>query len=254
MHATPWLIRLPGGPRAMQLFCFPCAGGAASGFLRWQSLLPPNIDGCAVQLPGRGARLCEAPLDDMATLIEALVVVIREHARAPFAFFGHSLGGLLAYELARRCRRLGLPLPQHLFVSASIAPPDRVAPRPLHLLGDHALIDALRDYNGTPPEALAHRELMELMLPAIRADFALLAGYRYEAEPPLPIPISVLAGTRDKHVTADQLAGWQDCTTLPCRQHWFEGDHFFPQAQAEAVIECLKAELIASRPSRWTGP
>jgi surfactin synthase thioesterase subunit len=244
MHPNPWLTRWPGdGGRRTQLFCFPYSGGSASGFLQWQASLSPEVEVCALQLPGRGPRLAETPLRDLDRLLDCLVEVVGEHAQAPFSFFGHSLGGLVAFELARRCRRRQLPLPERLIVSASTAPPSRREPRRLHEFDDDALIEALRDYNGTPPEALAHRELMQLLLPAIRADFAMLAGYRYQAEPPLPLPITVLAGRRDKHVPPEALDRWQDCSSLPCRQHWFEGDHFFLNMEAKAVIACVKEEL-----------
>lgn len=243
MHGTPWLIRLPGGPRRLQLFCFPYAGGSASGFLPWQTRLAPATEVCAVQLPGRGPRISEPPMQDLEGLLDALASVISQFARAPFAFFGHSLGGLLAFELTRRLRRASLPMPQRLIVSATRAPRCRGTSRRLHELDDDALLQALGDYNGTPPEALAHRELMELLLPAIRADFALLHSYRYDAEAALAIPITVLAGRRDDHVPAESLHGWQECSSVPVRQHWFEGDHFFVQTDIDAVMAVLNAEL-----------
>lgn len=182
-------------------------------------------------------------MSDLDGVLEALTSVIRDHARPPFAFFGHSLGALLAFELTLRLRRAGLAMPERLIVSAACAPPCRGTLRRLHELDDDALLQALRDYNGTPPEALAHRELMKLLLPAIRADFQLLHNYRYGAEAALDLPITVLAGRRDTHVPAASLEGWQECSTAPVRRQWFEGDHFFLHTEAHSVLSVLNADL-----------
>jgi medium-chain acyl-[acyl-carrier-protein] hydrolase len=187
--------------------------------------------------------MAEPPMREFEALVDALTDVIRREVQPPYAFFGHSMGGLLAFEVTRRCQQLDLPLPLHIIVSASSAPPSRGAPKRLHELDDDALIEALREYNGTPPEALAHRELMGMMLPVIRADFALLAGYRYEPGPALPVPITVLAGTQDKHVSLESLERWQECTELPCRRHEFEGGHFYIQHQTEAVVALVNNML-----------
>ncbi len=242
-------MRQPGSARRFRLFCFSYAGGSAAPYLAWQAALPPSIEVCAVQLPGRGPRLLEKPLRSMFQLVEVLAPIIAREADLPFAFFGHSLGGLLAFELARHCRRHWLPMPEHLFVSASSAPGQRRNPKRLHTLDDHALIEALREYNGTPPAALADRELMELLLPAIRADFAVVENYAYGEGAPLDIPISVLAGRQDNHVAPGSLQGWQGETTATCTTHWFDGDHFFIHAQQRAVIDCIRAGLTVPQPA-----
>jgi surfactin synthase thioesterase subunit len=248
MDSTAWLIRLPCSTPRVQLLCLHHAGGGASGFLPWKAHLSPDIELCAVQLPGRGTRMQEPPVREFDALVNSLIEVIRHHVRAPYAFFGHSMGGLISFEVARRCQQLGLPLPQHLIVSASSAPPSRGAPKRLHELDDKALIEALREYNGTPPEALAHPELMEMMLPVVRVDFAMLAGYRYEPGPPLPVPITVLAGKQDPHVPQESLDRWQECTQLPCRRHEFDGGHFYLQGQTEAVVALVNRTLSATHP------
>jgi surfactin synthase thioesterase subunit len=242
--SSAWLIRLPCCTPRLQLLCFHHAGGNANAFLPWKAHLSPDIELCAVQLPGRGARMAEPPVRDFDTLVDALVDVIRHHVRHPFAFFGHSMGGLIAFEVARRCQRLGLPMPQHVFVSASSAPSDRGAPMRLHELDDERLIEALRAYDGTSPEALAHEELTDMMLRAVRADFALLAQYRYEPErPPLPVPITVLAGRQDEIVPHESLDRWQECTQLPCRRHEFDGGHFYLHSETEAVVAVVNGTL-----------
>jgi len=246
MHPKSWLMREPGQAsvaRTLRLFCFSYAGGSAGSYLPWQAVVDPSIEICAVQLPGRGARLAEQPYTSLPHLIEALAQVIARESKLPFAFFGHSLGGLVAFELARYCKRQYLPMPVHLIVSGCSAPQFRRASRQMHELDDDALIEVLRDYNGSPPEVLANRELMTLLLPTIRADFALAENYKYRPGPPLTIPISVLAGKRDDHDSPDQTNGWSRETTNTCRVHWFEGDHFFIQSEREAVLNCLNNEL-----------
>ncbi|NHZ83272.1 alpha/beta fold hydrolase [Massilia sp. CCM 8695] len=239
MNGTPWLLRHAGNGRRFRLFCFSYAGGSAAPFLAWQASLPPSIEVCAVQLPGHGARFGEAPFHSLAQLVDALAPVIAREAGLPFAFFGHSLGGLLAFELARHCQRQRLAMPEHLFVSASSAPRQRRTKRHLHGLDDEALIAALGDYNGTPPAILADRELMALLLPAIRADFAMVETYAYRDDAPLDIPITVLAGTNDSHVAAQHLPCWQKETSDVCQLRWFEGDHFFIHNRQQEVIDCI---------------
>jgi surfactin synthase thioesterase subunit len=243
MHSSPWFMRQPGNGRRFRLFCFSNAGGSAAPYLAWQAALPSTIEVCPVQLPGRGPRLAEPPIRSFPQLVEALASLVASESDLPFAFFGHSLGGLLAFELARHCRRHHLPMPEHLFASASNAPQCRRTGRRLHQLDDAALIDALKGYNGTPPAALADRELMELLLPAIRADFALVETYEYRQDLPLDIPITVLAGMGDKHVDSTRLCRWQEETSEDCNLRWFEGDHFFIHAQQRAVLDCVESEL-----------
>lgn len=243
MHANPWLIRSPGSQRRFRLYCFSYAGGSVTSYLPWQAALGPAIEVCAVQLPGRGPRLAEPPIRSLPLLVETLAHLVPQQDDLPFAFFGHSLGGLAAFELARYCQRHHLPMPEHLFVSASNAPQYRPPSRRLHELDDANLIAALKEYNGTPPAALEDRELMDLLLPAIRADFALVEDYRYHPGPPLDISITVLAGKYDKHVLSKRLCRWQEETTEACSLHWFEGDHFFIHSRQRAVLDCVQAEL-----------
>lgn len=246
MHPTSWLVRDTGRPavaRTLRLFCFSYAGGSAANYLPWQAAVNPSIEICAIQLPGRGARLAEQPYTSLPHLIEALAQVIARESRMPFAFFGHSLGALLAFELARYCKRNYLPMPVHLFVSGCSAPQFRRPSRQMHELDDNAFIDVLRDYNGSPPEVLANTELMAFLLPTIRADFALVDNYIYRPSPLLTLPVSVLAGKRDDHDSPDGVNGWSRETANTCNVHWFEGDHFFIRSERDAVIDCLNLQL-----------
>ena len=248
MHAhrlqdSPWVHTRPLPGARLRLFCFPFAGGSAGSFMPWSQALAPDIQLCAIQLPGRGARFGEPPIQDFVTLIEQLGQVIAHHDDLPYAFFGHSLGALAAFELAHHCVRRGLARPRHLFVSASGAPRHRVGAPRYDLLSDGELVAKLRDYAGTPPEVLANQELMALLLPAIRADFALLGSYRYQPRPRLDVPMSVLAGYDDAHVGEETLRDWQTETSTGCELHGFDGGHFFPFERPQAVLELVRGRL-----------
>jgi surfactin synthase thioesterase subunit len=244
---NPWLLRTPGN-RPFRLYCFCYAGGNAHSFLEWQPAMPPHVEICAVQLPGRGARFHETPLTDFDALIGTLSQVIGAEPAMPFAFFGHSLGGLVAFELARRQQRLGLRQPQQLIVSGCEAPQFRSPPERLHLLDDEALTARLRVLNGTPRDILEHRELMQVLLPTIRADMALVDDFSYRSGPLLDIPLTVFAGRDDDIDHGDQVLGWGKETTGKFEAHWFDGDHFFINGSREAVWECL-GQVLAVSPS-----
>ncbi|CDG83358.1 thioesterase II family protein [Janthinobacterium agaricidamnosum] len=243
INPSAWLLRKPGAPRRLRLYCFCYAGGSAVSFMPWQALLDPAIEVCAIQLPGRGPRLAEAPYEALPPLIETLALMTGAAGELPFAFFGHSLGALIAFELARYHQRHDLPMPRHLFVSGCAAPQHRGVSRQLHALSDDGLIDALKEYNGTPPEILAHRELMQMVLPAIRADFRLVEQYQYRASLPLNIPVTALAGRRDERIGEEEVAGWGKETSLPLAVEWYQGDHFFIHPERDAVLRRISATL-----------
>jgi len=242
---NPWfqtLVRPQHG--LLRLYAFAYAGGGATSFQTWQSRLHPAIELCALQLPGRGARYREVPYREFKPLVDRLCTEIQGQASPlPFAFFGHSLGALLAFEVARRLKELGAKQPLHLFVSGCQAPQFRGPSKGLSKLEDERLIEELRHYAGTPREILEHQELMSLLLPCIRADFALVDDYRYEETPMLDIRMAVLAGKKDKRESIDQVNGWARETRNSCRIHWFEGDHFFIIPELQSVLECIHSEL-----------
>ncbi|MES2758529.1 MAG: alpha/beta fold hydrolase [Pseudomonadota bacterium] len=242
-YQNPWLVRKPGPAGRFRLYCFSYAGGNATTFARWQGALGPEIDVCAIQLPGRGARIGEACMTSFPELARAIAELVGSNAPAPFAFFGHSLGSVLGFEVARCCMRAGLAMPVHLFASGCEAPRHFGGADGMHLLPDDELIEKLSLYNGTPRELLQHRELMSLVLPAVRGDFALVDSYVYRPATPLPAPITVLAGRADPHVKAPQLQDWHGETAGACDVHWFDGDHFFIHQQGEAVLDCVRNVL-----------
>jgi len=249
MHNSPWFIRAPAARGRLRLYCFSYAGGSAGSYLPWQAALGREIELCAVQLPGRGGRLAEAPLASLRQLVGTLAAELRSHVDRPFAFFGHSLGALVAFELVRQLRMLGSALPRQLIVSGCEAPHRRQAARALHTLPDAELIEALRGYNGTPPEVLAHRELMALLLPAVRADFSMAETYSYQQQAPLALPLTVLAGRGDEYVDAERVEAWRHESSASCEVHWFQGDHFFLHSEQAAVLACLRQALEEVTPA-----
>jgi medium-chain acyl-[acyl-carrier-protein] hydrolase len=202
-----------------------------------------DIEVRAIQLPGRGARLAEPPCTSFPHLVRTIAGLLDEGDEVPFAFFGHSLGGVLAFEVARYCAKHGLPKPWQLFVSGSPAPQQRGESRNLHLLPEDELIDLLRGFQGTPPAVLASRELMQLLLPTIRADFSLVEGYRYSNAPLLEVPIIAFAG-RDDEISVSQMQAWERETSQDFQLHWFDGGHFFINAHREQIAELISEEML----------
>lgn len=237
-----WFHEPADASGSVRLFCFPYAGGGVADYAEWQAELGPDVEVCALQLPGRGRRLFEEPFFEMEALAESVAAVVAQRLDKPFVFFGHSMGALLAFEVARIMRRKRLPQPERLWVSGAEGPRTRALKKRLHDLPDAELIAALRDYNGTPAEVLDDPEMMELLLPGIRADFAVVERYRYRAEAPLSLPIHVVRGDADPYVDAQRAAGWGLESTHSIREHVFAGDHFFVHPHRTAITALL---------SRW---
>jgi medium-chain acyl-[acyl-carrier-protein] hydrolase len=240
---TRWMIRAQPRPSArLRLFCFPYAGGGASVFRTWTSMLPPNVELCAVQLPGRENRVREQAFSCISELIPILTEVITPHLNLPFALFGHSMGAIIAFELARRLRALYSFRPVHLFVAAHIAP-HLSSPEALHRLPDATFIEKLKTYGGIPELLLQEKELMQLLLPTIRADFAMNETYMYADEEPLDCPISAFGGLHDPKVSPDYLAPWRQHTHATFNQYMLPGNHFFLQSSKELLLKTIGDDL-----------
>ncbi|MFL6332858.1 MAG: thioesterase II family protein [Pyrinomonadaceae bacterium] len=245
---SPWWVRTRPNPRAeLRLFCFPYAGGAASSYFTWQEYLPPSVEVFAAQPPGRANRLNELPLKDIDTLVAELGRSILPHLDRPFAFFGHSMGAVIAFELVRLLRRDGRAKPFHLFVSGREAPhaPD---PRPpTYNLPEPEFIEALGRLKGTPQEVLRHEELMRFVLPLLRADFEAIETYVYKNEPPLDCPITAFVGLHDDEVSREQLEMWAGQTKASFSARVFPGDHFFLHTAQPALLKAIAVELFRHR-------
>jgi medium-chain acyl-[acyl-carrier-protein] hydrolase len=242
----PWITRpKPRSQAQLRLFCFPYAGGSASIYRAWPDDLPRTIEVCAVALPGRGGRLLEAPFHNLLPMVRALSDAIVPYLDRPFAFFGHSMGALVAFELARHLRRQRRPTPIHLFVSGRSAPQLRRPGSGIHRLPRKAFVEGLRVLNGTPPEVLQSEEMLEMLLPALLADFTACAEYVYTGDAPLECPISAYGGRDDPEVTEDELRAWRDQTLRPFTMRLFEGDHFFLRSASADVLATISVPLRA---------
>ena len=244
-----WIVRSGKSKANLRLYCFSYAGGNAYNFVSWDDSLHAIAEVCAIQLPGRSTRLDEQPINEIGELIPKLAEVVQDNSKKPFAFFGHSLGALIAYELAVYCARRRLEMPRTLFVSGCAAP--HLIPKSSGAveLSDDALLEELRSYAGTPPEILENKELMNIALPSIRADFEMRDKYRYVSSSKLDIPFIILAGSGDGESPENDARGWFEHSSRGSRIEWFDGGHFFINSHRDEVLayvrNCLQ-EVVAS--------
>ncbi len=237
MHHTWITCPAPNPNAALRLFCLPYAGGGSVTFYHWPKELPPTIEVCTVKLPGRENRITESPFVRMTPLVQALSEGLAPHLDRPYALFGHSLGGLVGYELAHELQRQQRPTPQHLIVSASRAPHLPSRRSPIHNLPTAAFIERLRDYAGTPEQVLNNSALMELLMPVLRADFAISETYTQAMKTPVACPITAFCGSQDDVVYPEDMQAWAPYTLDTFALHTIAGNHFF--------INHARSELIA---------
>lgn len=244
LRERQWLSGFARKPGArLRLFCFPYAGGGASEFRSWSDGLGDAVEVYPVQLPGREGRLSEAAFDELSPLLDAVIETFSEHWRKPFVLFGHSMGALVAFELARELRRRAGSAPSHLFVSGRSAPRYRDPARSIHSLPEADFIERLRELNGTPEEVLENAEMRKLFFPTLRADFALCERYRFREEAPLECPITVFGGSRDEERPPEALQEWRKETRGSFALHMFPGDHFFIRTARQPVLATLAREI-----------
>ena len=244
----PWMTRPRPNPQAnLRLFCFPYAGGGASIFHAWAVNLPQEIEVCPVQLPGRENRLREPPYSWLPRLLQKLVAVLTPYLDRPFAFFGHSMGALISFELARQLRLQGLHGPVHLFVSAHRGPRQPYALPPLSKIPTPALMEELRHLGGTPDEILNDTQMMQFLLPVLRADFAICETYTYTHDAPLDCALSAFGGLQDDHVREEDLAGWREQTNGPFALRMLPGGHFFLHSAREPLLQTIGDSLMNHR-------
>lgn len=243
---NPWITSLPANPDAeIRLFCFPYAGGGISMFRPWSVELPQKIEVCPIQLPGRDERLHEKPFRDFSKLVDVLVQGLKPELKMPFAFFGHSMGALLAFEVARLLQKSYQITPVHLFISACPAPhlSESLLSLPNPTASDEEIIAQLHRFNSMPESILQKTNLILDVLPTFRADLEVFKSYNYSTIESLDCPITVFGGKQDTLVCYEHLIPWQTQTRSSFDIKMFTGNHFFLQSQRSMLLQSI-AELM----------
>jgi surfactin synthase thioesterase subunit len=237
----------------MRLVCFPHAGGSASYFFPYARVFGPDVDVLPVQYPGRQDRRREGFIDNIAELADRVSVAVLSDVPAPFAFFGHSMGAVLAFEVARRLRDKSAVEPVALFLSGRRAPDQRRTNDDVHRRPDEGVLAELRRVAGTDPRVLADPEMRAALLPVTRNDYRAIEMYRCEPGVPLDVPITVLVGDADPTTTVGEAAGWRAYTTAAFDLRVFPGGHFYldsaRSAVAGTITESLRTGPVTS--SKW---
>ncbi len=238
-----WIpFRKPNPSAKVRLFCFPYAGGGASVYRQWGQQLPPEIDVCAVQLPGRESRLREEPISDMATMAELLSRALSPYMDMPFALFGYSMGAGIAHALTRTLAEVGRE--PFLLMAAARRAPHLPVEELIHGLPREEFKRKLQQLGGTPKEAFEHEELMDLLLPLLRADLQLNDTYCQPQTPSIGCAVSAYGGLLDQRVPQGGVESWRESTTGSFRLRMFEGGHFFIRDSASEVMSAVAEDLL----------
>jgi medium-chain acyl-[acyl-carrier-protein] hydrolase len=242
-----WFTARKANPNAtLRLFCLPYAGASGAVFRSWQDGLPQAVEVCPVELPGRWSRVDEPLVDQLGPLVEALVGALRAYLDIPFVLLGCSMGGLIAFEVARQLRRASLPMPEALFAVARRAPHLRPmrALEASSQLSDADLVRSLTQARlAVPAAVLDNPELRAALLPPLRADLRLLESYRFVTEPSLDCPIFAYGGDNDPGATVSELDAWATHTSARFARRVFAGDHFFFNTAAAEVLAAVRQDL-----------
>ena len=246
-----WVVndgRAEDSGAARQLFCFPHAGGGPSFFRPWCAPLQPEIAVRRVLLPGREWRLEEPPFRHIADLVEPLCAALEPYLDQPYALFGHSMGAVVAYEVARRFSGVGTAGPACLIVSGRRAP-GLAGKRPrLSGLPDNEFLAEVARLNGIPAEVLSEPELLDMLLPTLRTDFELAETYQPLPGGRLDCPVVAYMSTSDPEVEYTEVLAWREVTTGRFRMRVFRGDHFYIKGGRPDVLNAVREDLLLAMP------
>jgi medium-chain acyl-[acyl-carrier-protein] hydrolase len=251
---NPWLFFPEDKQSAnFRLFCFSYAGGNANTFRNWPRYLSEQIELIAIQYPGRATRFKEKSIDSMGEMVDQLLDHLKsEFNEKPYAFFGHSMGASIAFELARKIANENnssgrkLTPPSHLIVSGRRGPKAKIEKerKPIHNLPQEDFLKRLRELNGTPEELLQHDDLMDLMEPILRSDFKLVETWKYKPQEVLSIPLSIYGGKDDQHIDEGSLNAWQLESDASSNIEVFPGDHFYLLQHEQRLVEKINNDLV----------
>ena len=244
IQGSNFVVFRPRPAAAFRLFCFPHAGGAPVSFFPWTAHVSEEIECVCLQYPGRAHRLRETPSTSVQQLVDDILPEIEGWSEKPFAFYGHSLGGIVAFELARTLGRLGRPGPRHLYIGAARPPQNASSRPPIHQLPDNEFVAAVNSrYGGIPAAVAADSGAMEMFLPGLRGDFTAYETYQFRPSNPLALPITVFGGAQDPAVSPECLEGWRQHTDMAFDLRVLPGGHFFPPASTQVLIRVLESQV-----------
>jgi surfactin synthase thioesterase subunit len=240
-----WFVNhYPDQAATLRLFCFPYAGGSAAIFRDWVDARPANLEIWAIEYPGRGLRRGETPARTLRPLAQEISGAIRPYLDRPFAFFGHSMGALVGFEVIRELKITSGPEPVGFFVSGCRGPKVVRTRRLTYDLPAEEFVEELRLLGGTPEEILADGELLRYLMPTLRADFEASETYHYRDGLRISCPVFAYGGMQDIEVAREELAAWQDVCGPLFQLRMFPGDHFFIHTAQSTLLRVLWRDLM----------
>lgn len=243
-YESLFIRRAANAHAKIRLFCLPFAGAGASIYNSWLAFMPAEIEIIAIQLPGREDRVFEQPFSRLRPLVRTVAQAIRPYLQIPFAFFGYCCGGLISYELTKELRHRFNTSPVNLFVASQPAPHLPYKFPPIHQLPATEFKQSVKEIEGTAEEVMVQDDMMELFLPALRADFTIHEQYTYQPGERLNCAIMTLSGTRDPRVNKNDMEEWAQHTSNSFSSHFFEGGHFFVEPNLKDVSNVIITSLL----------
>ena len=237
-------------PRSIQLFCLPFAGGSSVFYKDFSKYLPDSVKVVAIDLPGHGRKMAQPLLTNLHDMAGVVFQQMEKQLTEPYAIFGHSMGTLLAYLVSQRIVQANLLPPVHVFISGRSGPSIPTKEKNWHLLPTQEFLNNIIAYGGVPKQVAAEKELLDLFVPIMRADFQALTEYQHEAGAPLETPLTVLIGSEEDITDAEALT-WQQISTHPIALQRFSGGHFFLVVHLPEICALISRTLQNS--SDFTG-